>query len=148
MAGVVSIAPGQVGVIIRAEAKNVADAVEKAKRITSQRIVSKLKEKSPVDQAHFKNAWQVKADGVTNDAPYAGVIERGARPHGVSPEGQEAILEWAARKFGPDDAHRIAGAVIGKLKQHGQKGLFLVRDNLPEFTIYLQEELEKLLGAK
>ncbi len=59
------------------------------------------------DQGQYMNSWHVPArknrDLVTvrNDAPHAGIIERGARPHGVNQEGREALLAWVLRNIAP-----------------------------------------------
>lgn len=145
----ISISPGSVGLVIRGHGKKVEQAVDRAKPLTSARIVAFLKRISPVDQAHFKNAWQGDANGVRNDAPHAGIIERGARPHGVSIEGQQAIAEWAQRKFGVDEkeARSISFLICKKLKEHGQPGKYLVRNNLQQFLGWFQQEIERQLKA-
>lgn len=55
-----------------------------------------------VDLGEFWNSWfdpSSKGSTITlrNDAPHAGIIERGARPHNVSEEGQLALLDWVLR---------------------------------------------------
>ena len=68
-----------------------------------------LVRKTPTDQGQLRASWKVKRGRVTkfarksilatliNDAPHAGIIEKGARPHPVSKEGFLAIFEWAKR---------------------------------------------------
>ena len=65
---------------------------------------------TPVDQGQLKASWRVlprlsaavKAGSqvlaeLMNDAPHAGIVERGARRHSVSPEGWMAIYDWVMR---------------------------------------------------
>lgn len=62
--------------------------------------------KTPRDRGQLRNAWRVRfrrggkyvGCNLVNDAPYAGVVEHGARPHAVSREGWESIYEWVRRK--------------------------------------------------
>jgi hypothetical protein len=68
------------------------------------------------DRGVFANAWTIQPPAVrtvskpqryyTHDivrvenlAPYAGIIELGARPHGVSAEGRANIREWVRRNI-------------------------------------------------
>lgn len=43
---------------------------------------------------------------IENSSPYIGILEKGARPHPVSLEGQRAIYEWVERHF------RLAGGIV------------------------------------
>lgn len=68
---------------------------------------------TPVDQGQLRASWHVmrrvngarglNSAGVAsvgelrNDAPHAGIVELGARPHGLSPAGWMAIYEWVRR---------------------------------------------------
>lgn len=56
---------------------------------------------TPVDRGRLRNAWDVERvdDGADlfNDAPYAGVVEAGSRPH-TPPF--KPILRWVVRNFG------------------------------------------------
>lgn len=125
-------------------------AIRSAAVVTAQRQRTDLVKRSPVDTGIFKNAWQVREErtgaACRNSAPYAGIIERGARPHEVSPEGIQAIEAWAMR-HGHDEASakRIARAVAQKLRTEGQRGLFLVRDALPQVRRWLAEETRAAL---
>ncbi len=65
---------------------------------------------SPTDRGDLRRSWSVKKRKVPgrvkggrpailiNDAPHAGIIEGGARPHKVGREGVESIAGWVARK--------------------------------------------------
>jgi hypothetical protein len=60
---------------------------------------------TPVDTGMLKASWDVTRYEVApdllatlaNSAPYAGILEHGARPHMVSPEGWLGIYEWVRR---------------------------------------------------
>jgi hypothetical protein len=143
----ISLTPGQVGAMLRAANKRNLKAIKRGQKLTSARIVTFLKKMSPVYLGVFKNAWQGDENGVTNDSPVAGVIERGARPHGVNAEGRAAIQQWAERKLGLDEkeASVVMRAVVAKLRKDGQVGLFLVRDNIPKFVEWLDKEITRCL---
>ncbi len=107
---------------------------------------------------------------VENRAPHAGIIEAGARPHNVSREGVEALRDWARRvvRFAPvkggvvgkhraltaDEADNefawfidaIVWGIVNKLKKHGQKGHFLVANNLARFGRWTGEEVAIRVG--
>jgi hypothetical protein len=131
--------------------------------------------KEPRDRGLFAAAWKIRSDAGTivlyNDAPYAGILEAGARPHGVSKEGQALIRAWVIRKGvlmvagrGGREV-RVTGrnanryekaiddavwAICAKIKAEGQKPLWVVKKRLPAFSKYLQDEIkeqiEKLLS--
>lgn len=118
-------------------------------KLAAHRGRTLLVRKSPVDRGNFKNAWRVRtiAGGaeIQNDAPYAGIIELGARPHPVSREGIEALTGWARRHFpGVDEKEHksIAFAIAAKLKKYGQKPTYLVRDSMDELRQYIGEAME------
>jgi hypothetical protein len=68
---------------------------------------------TPVDQGQLRASWHVmrRVNGarglntmgtasvgeLRNDAPHAGIVELGARPHGLSPAGWAALYEWVRR---------------------------------------------------
>ncbi len=60
--------------------------------------------KSPVDRGILRNAWKViklSATEVelTNDQPYAGIMERGSKPFKISSDGMWALKGWVFRKL-------------------------------------------------
>lgn len=72
-----------------------------ALRSAAEACRGRLTKKTPVYTGMLKAGWRVKplvgSDhgwGVENPVPYMGVIEKGARPHGVSKEGIEALTRW------------------------------------------------------
>jgi len=98
----VRIDPSRVGAVITATANQFPQLVLKATGLAAERAVGHLKSISPVDRGMFKNAWQRHHNGqggweVQNTAPYAGIMERGARPHAVSAEGWMSIFRWVLR---------------------------------------------------
>jgi hypothetical protein len=97
----VTIPPGRLGAFIKGSVNKNADAVRRGIRNGMLRGISVLKKNTPVDQGIMKNAWKlvgvVGTKGlmaILNDAPHAGIVERGARPH-MPP--LEPILEWVKR---------------------------------------------------
>lgn len=68
------------------------------------------KSKAVVYMGQFQNSWHIpmrrdrNVVTVRNDAPHAGIIEAGARPHGVNAEGRAALLEWVLRVIAPQTA--------------------------------------------
>lgn len=105
--------------VLAAHEKHLPKAIAQGIRLAAHRSRTLLMRKSPVDQAQYKNSWRVKENGgsagpsLVNDSPIAGVIELGARPHGVSKEGQAAIHAWVMRKL---------VSKSGKLKGPDRKG--------------------------
>ena len=151
----VKLRPSEVGPTLSTQAKTLPTAIALGSlAVVAQRSVARLAAISPVDMGVFKNAWYAtrvgarKAYKVVNDAPYAGIIERGARPHPVSMEGQIAISHWVKRKIpGITDreAWKITKRICDKLAAHGQKGLFLAEGLLPTIVSWLEETIKKAL---
>lgn len=84
----------------------VRSAIVKGARSGANAGKAILVKRSPKDTGQLKAAWRVsRGEGmdlaqIYNDAPHAGVVEAGARPHPVSAEGRKAINEWVRRHFG------------------------------------------------
>lgn len=141
-----------------------------------------LVDKSPTDQGQLRNAWKVsrvrrgagQVDDVdlVNEAPHAGVAERGARPHKVSAEGWAAIYQWVLRhrralgmttKSGRVRAHRpkfgdlrtrtdvdpavarVVWGIVKKIELRGQAPTYFVRNAVPEVTELVHREVEEAL---
>jgi hypothetical protein len=105
-------------------------------------------DKTPVDTGAMKNAWRVvdvdNGAHLLNDAPYAGVIEKGARPHTVSAEGRASIQRWVKRKLQIRDdkeAEGIMWAIVKKIEKEGYKGTFAVQNSMEEFRRFAAEEV-------
>lgn len=115
--------------------KGVVEGARKGKRT--------LQAANPRDTSKMADDWSVDVDEgekiavtIKNDAPYAGIVEVGARPHGVNAEGLESIRQWAIRKLGvtQEEAEQVAWAVAAKLKARGQKPTYFVKNNLENIT--------------
>lgn len=89
--------------VLASHEKTLPKAIRAGIRLAAERGRSLLVRESPVDQGQYKNSWRIRetSDGpsIVNDAPHAGIIEKGARPHGVNREGIEALTAWALRKL-------------------------------------------------
>ena len=132
--------------------------------------------KTPTDLGQLRASWKVKAADMVaeliNDAPHAGIVELGARPHKVSPEGWQAIYEWVRRhpelygekkartkvsgtlselaKLGPfrgidPEITAITNAIVQKIRRRGQKPTNFVRNNLEALRKALIKEVERQL---
>lgn len=99
----ITVDAGKLGAVIKADCKRLPDVMRQALYAAAQRGRSHLVSVSPVDRGVLKNAWRIATIfggfEVINDAPYAGVIERGARPHTISEEGMESLTAWVYRKI-------------------------------------------------
>lgn len=154
-----------------------------------------LSKRSPTDQGQLRNSWKLidyaagaRGAGrhsmlqLVNEAPHAGIVERGARPHRVSKEGIEALAQWAWRnrssfslakvqgpikpkKLGGKGGRRalqkqtdmaivrgIAFAIAWKIRHHGQKPTFFVRDSMPRIGSVTRKEvrleIDRLAGRR
>lgn len=102
----IALTPKQLTARLKQDAERYPAALKHGLRRGAQRGRTLLVHESPVDTGQFKNAWKVRdlnsAPQIHNDAPHAGIIERGARPHPVSREGVDAIRAWVKRVLGAD----------------------------------------------
>ena len=157
---VVRLRPDQLPGALRGEGARIRRAIPKAARAAAMRLKSRLVQRTDelgiTDTGILKNSWRVGAGGesgaaatVYSDAPYAGVVELGARPHAVSLDGRQSIARWAMRKLGLDEkeAERAAFAIAKKLELVGQKPRYLVRDCLPDAKRYFAEELVRVMSS-
>lgn len=115
---------------------------------------------TPVDQGQLKQAWRVLpgtapatrgARGawsrfvnqtlaeLRNLAPHAGIVELGARPHSVSPEGWLAIYDWVVR-------HRLELGLVtaGGARRRVRKGKVAVNNQLPDKGVGLDPEIAEI----
>lgn len=105
-----------------------------------------------------------------NDAPYVALVEIGTRPHKVNPEAWLAIYEWVRRHFrggelggrgrmrtqrrtpesdtrpfhGPDPViSQITNAIVWRIRRHGSKPRWFVRNSLDELRAVMGYEIER-----
>lgn len=131
-------------------------AIHRGAENGARRGLAHVKSKTPVDNGQLRAAWKVRGgDGarrlasLENDAPYAGIVELGARPHPVSRAGIIAIWEWVYRHRAAmgfvtgsgrargglsveKETLRIAYAIAAKIRREGQRPTYFVRRELPE----------------
>lgn len=174
----VKVPPGQLGAVLRDAHKKIPKAVRAGLSIAAERGRAHLVARVPTYKGVLRNAWEVRshlagpvAAEVTNSAPYAGIVERGARPHWTSEEGKAALREWVRLKlFRPGgrtravtprqagaggkyerEIDRIVEAIVHHWAKVGRKGGFHVRDALPTLgrwaTAEVVEQLNRFLAG-
>lgn len=106
-----TFSPRELAARLRRDDVMVPNAVSKGMRLGAARGRTRLVRATPVDLGQMKNAWREKDTGdgvdVVNDAPHAGIVERGARPHAVSEEGIQALAEWARRNLHIEERRQV-----------------------------------------
>lgn len=171
------ITPDKLGRALINEGHKTAKAyrrgVTRAAHRGKARLIAATKEKKVDYLGQFRNSFQVdvrpEAVVLYNDAPHAGIIELGARPHPVSKEGIDAIAQWAKTKLmggaprhrrGPltakadarfakrvdayeAEARSIAFAIARKIGREGQRGRFIFRDELPTLARFVAVEVHR-----
>lgn len=165
----------QVGEFLHVTDANIRRCVEQAARAAAHRLkahlVAETSRLGVVDMGIYKNSFVVRDKTVTNEAPHAGIIELGARPHKVSLQGVIAIAEWVVRKLrlrkerttaqrsrskDPTKTHsmrrlkwpeamKIAWAIAKKIEREGQKPRHIMRDALPQARAFFHHELTRRL---
>ncbi len=176
------IRPDQVEGMIKARSDATRKALVRASNRAALRSQALMVRRTPVDQGQLKNSWRVvlgslavttavqELAALVNDAPHAGIVELGARPHKVSAEGWAAIYLWVYRHrhlFGfvtksgrtararatrgnvraridvNPELERITWGIVKRIEKEGQKPTFFVRDSLPVLNEILGEEVNK-----
>lgn len=178
-----TVKPKDLPATLRREALMVRRGMEKAAMAAARRFRAHLADATDragiTDQGVLKNSWVAERIGNTvqvySNAPHAGVIELGCRPHKVSRAGIEAIAGWVKRKaFAPkgpvlvrvhgptgrverkmprgrtpdDEALSIAYAIAHKIEREGQKPKYLVRNELPKASAFYREEMSRILRSR
>jgi hypothetical protein len=152
-------------------------ALYRGLRMGAERGRGIIVKRTPVDLGQLRASWKVKAHDMVaeliNDAPHAGIVELGARPHKVNAEGWQAIYEWVRRhpelygakkprtkvsatlaqqaQLGPfkgldPEITSITWAIVKKIQKHGQKPTFFVRESLDLLRAALIKEVEHQLA--
>ena len=117
------------------------------------RSIPDLIQASPVDTGMYANSWDftVQEDSVTvgNYAPYAGIIEYGARKHWapIAP-----LLAWAKRVLGSGSqppeydaqVRALAYAVQKKIAMKGQDPRHIMENEIPKIIQNIREELKRV----
>lgn len=153
----VSQSPIDIGKLPRelaAREKAIKSAIARGIRNGIRRGRTLLVQRTPVDTGLLKASWRdsgvrIEPGGglmaeLWNDAPHAGIVEEGARPHSVSAAGRQAIYEWARRHF-PGAGDRawksITWAICKRLRERGQPGKFFIRDSRVELARLMVDEI-------
>ena len=185
MGTVINIKPEEVAGMIRARTISVRRALVRGCDRAALRSQAVMAKRTPTDQGQLKGSWRVhlgaldtsgavvELAALINDAPHAGIVELGARPHKVSPEGWAAIYAWVVRhrhlfgfvtKSGRTKAHKpkigqvfgkvdvvpelagITWGIVKRIEKEGQKPTFVVRDSLPVLEAILKAEVDKQIA--
>lgn len=176
----IRVSPGQLGAVFRGQARRGKKMLEGAMQLAAQRGRSLLVPRTPVDLGQLKAAWRVRrVDGgwvLINEAPHAGIMEVGARPHEVDEEGREALAQWVRRHIPVvetyvntpkgvfrtktkatrreampgneprEEIDKIVDAICYRLRARGYKGKFFVRESLPELRAFVGEEVSAAMA--
>lgn len=176
--------PADVGAAIIRDEQRILRALSVGGLRAAERGRTHMVRQTPTDQGQLRASWHVVGSGaisdgdiaeLINDAPMAGVVELGARPHPVSQAGLEAIAAWVLRKglvtstgtalfSGPSQygqgrrrfqgksaeeaaAMAIAQRIAWKLRTQGQKPTFFVANELDTLGDIAHEEVGKAVRA-
>lgn len=117
------------------------------------RSLPDLAKASPVDTGLYAQSWDMtveeKSVFIGNYAPYAGIIEHGARPH-KPPIGP--LLAWAKRVSGSasqppkydKDVWALALYVQKKIEKYGQAPKHILENAIPGIIDNIRKELRGL----
>lgn len=146
------VAPKELADLLRADHGGRLDATREGMRRGAVRGVGMLKDRAraagKVVTGQYVGGWRTVENGQglldgLDDAPHAGIVELGARPHKVSAEGIEAITRWAMLKLHlpESEARSAAYAIAKRIGERGQKGTYIVRDNLDRLADMARDEV-------
>lgn len=164
---VVRTTPAKVGALLRRRAKAHKRSVYRGVLAAAHRGKTMIGHHTPSDLGQLSLSWDVREGDpksnllaeLLNDAPHAGIVEMGARPHKVSAEGWHAIYQWVERHFDERDedgdvdvygndpvVSRITWAIVKKIGREGQKPTYFVRDKLPALHQITVKEINHQLA--
>lgn len=151
---VIRLTPDRLAAQLRRDAREFPGEVLRGLKAGAHRGRRMLVRATPrVYTGQLKASWVLRERGrtgpeLTNVAPHAGIVERGARPHAVSAEGMAALERWAHLVLGlnDNDAKRAAWAIAQKFRREGQRGTFYVRDSLGKLRDLARAEVERVIG--
>lgn len=96
-------------------------AVEKAGEVARFRGAALLTQNTPTDLGQARGGWRIEGRELHNIAPHSGVLEAGARPHGVSEEGKKLLFDWVMRVIRPGG--KVTRGRLGQLLTTGSVGV-------------------------
>lgn len=173
---------------IRRDDQVMRDAILRGARIGCERGRAIMVRRTPVDQGQLKASWRVHAGAVKVadsgettvaelkcDAPHAGIVELGSRPHKVSPEAWAALYEWVRRHpelyasegakprmrsrnaphaigplamwTGPDpQITAVTNAIAWKIRRDGTKATYFIRDGVAYVSRALVAEIGEAIA--
>jgi hypothetical protein len=96
-----TVSASQIGARLRRDEKKRQELIEKALFKAALDGEPLVAADTPVDRGQARNAWDVEpvegGANLFNDAPHAGILEGGSRPHRPP---FKPILQWVVRNFG------------------------------------------------
>lgn len=147
----IKVDPRELAVVLRREddrlRKGIMQAANAAARRLKTYMVRQTDRKGITDRGIYKNSFVVNKNVVSNEAPHAGIVEMGARPHHVGKEGREALALWCMRKLGLSyaDAQSASWAIAHKIAEVGVEGRYVFRDALPQAVQFFHLELTRII---
>lgn len=147
--------PSQFAGAMKAHARAMPDVIRDGAVAGAMRGWAHMPKKTPHNLGNMAAAWRASKTGspttpaeLVNAAPYAGIVEMGARPHAVNEEGLRALADWVQRKMGVDrkEAERIAAAIAWKLRTRGQKPTFFFRNELDTLAKLAERECARVVA--
>ena len=134
------------GQLLKRQKKQIYEAVYEA----CLKSVEPMAERSPVDTGLYASAWSVKKVSKNeiqfgNTAPYAEIIEHGAKPHKVP---LQPLIEWSARQLqvpaDDPEARRMGFAVMKKIETEGIEPKYILENGLEEVIMpIIKKEIQK-----
>lgn len=174
---VITIGIDQLPKALQRGEEKIRKAMSLGLRMGAERGRAIIVRRTPMDLGQLRASWKVKAHDMVaelvNDAPQAGIVELGARPHKVNAEGWQAIYEWVRRHpelygrtrpkkkvsatlaqqvtlgpFGGLDPEitSITWAIVKKIEKFGQKPTYFVMQSLGLLEQALIKEVERQLA--
>lgn len=176
----IQLSPTKVAAMIKSRTAATRAAIVRGVHRGAHRGLVVMMKRTPVDQSQLKQSWRVnkafpssaavmQLAALVNDAAHAGIVEGGARPHKVSPEGWAAIYQWVYRhrrffgfvtKSGRTARARatvgdvrtrtdvnpelaaVTWGIVKRIEREGQRPTWFVRESLPLLNKVLEAEVE------
>lgn len=151
MSTIIRIAPEELAKALRREGERLRETIKRAAKAAALRLKTYLVRQTDklgiTYQGVYKGGFRATDDAVINDAPHAGIVELGTRPHKVSKEGREAIKRWAMIKLGlsEPEAEEASWGIAKTIQMVGQEGYYVMRDAVPMAVEFYKQELSRLI---